>query len=97
MPAPPPIWMPRWPIITARWSRAVRQTADALTEVASLADQRQQQKLALDSAGRAFDLAKERYRLGLSGQIPMLTAEATLAGGAPADGGAGGRRPPTSA
>ena len=57
---------------------AVRQTADALTEVASLADQRQQQKLALDSAMRAFDLAKERYRLGLSGQIPMLTAEATL-------------------
>jgi len=57
---------------------AVRQTANALTEVASLADQRQQQKLALDSATRAFDLAKERYRLGLSGQIPMLTAEATL-------------------
>jgi NodT family efflux transporter outer membrane factor (OMF) lipoprotein len=58
--------------------RAVRQTADALTEVESLADQRQQQKLALDSAARAFDLAKERYRLGLSGQIPMLTAESTL-------------------
>ena len=57
---------------------AVRQTADALTQVASLADQRQQQKLALDSAERAFGLAKERYRLGLSGQIPMLTAEATL-------------------
>jgi NodT family efflux transporter outer membrane factor (OMF) lipoprotein len=57
---------------------AVRQTSDALTEVASLADQRQQQQLALDSASRAFDLAKERYRLGLSGQIPMLTAEATL-------------------
>jgi NodT family efflux transporter outer membrane factor (OMF) lipoprotein len=57
---------------------AVRQTADALTQVASLADQRVQQKLALDSAERAFDLAKERYRLGLSGQIPMLTAEATL-------------------
>ncbi|HET7085696.1 MAG TPA: efflux transporter outer membrane subunit [Rhizomicrobium sp.] len=57
---------------------AVRQTADALSQVASLADQRQQQKLALDSAARAFDLAKERYRLGLSGQIPMLTAEATL-------------------
>jgi NodT family efflux transporter outer membrane factor (OMF) lipoprotein len=58
--------------------RAVRQAADALTEVSSLADQRQQQKLALDSAARAFELAKERYRLGLSGQIPMLTAEATL-------------------
>jgi len=57
---------------------AVRQTADALSEVASLAEQRQQQQLALESASRAFDLAKERYRLGLSGQIPMLTAEATL-------------------
>jgi len=57
---------------------AVRQTSDALTRVASLADQRRQQQLALDSASRAFDLAKERYRLGLSGQIPMLTAEATL-------------------
>jgi NodT family efflux transporter outer membrane factor (OMF) lipoprotein len=57
---------------------AVRQTSDALTQVASLADQRAQQKLALDSATRAFDLARERYRLGLSGQIPMLTAEATL-------------------
>jgi outer membrane protein TolC len=58
--------------------RAVRQAADALTEVSSLVDQRRQQTLALDSANRAFELAKERYRLGLSGQIPMLTAEATL-------------------
>jgi NodT family efflux transporter outer membrane factor (OMF) lipoprotein len=57
---------------------AVHQTADALTEVASLADQRQQQQLAVDSAARAFDLARERYRLGLSEQIPMLAAEATL-------------------
>lgn len=57
---------------------AVRQTSDALTQVASLADQRQQQQLALESASRAFNLARERYRLGLSGQIPMLTAEATL-------------------
>jgi len=57
---------------------AVRQTADALTQVSSLEDQRKQQQLALDSAGRAFRLAEERYRLGLSGQIPMLTAESTL-------------------
>jgi NodT family efflux transporter outer membrane factor (OMF) lipoprotein len=57
---------------------AVRQTSDALTQVASLAEERREQQLALDSAGRAFDLAKERYRLGLSGQIPLLTAEATL-------------------
>ncbi len=57
---------------------AVRQTADALTQVASLADQRIEQQKALDSAGRALKLAEERYRLGLSGQIPMLTAESTL-------------------
>ncbi len=57
---------------------AVHQTADALTEVASLADQRHQQQQAVDSASRAFELARERYRLGLSEQIPMLAAEATL-------------------
>ena len=57
---------------------AVRQTSDALTEVASLADQHQQQQQALDSAARAFELARERYRLGLSDQILLLTAEATL-------------------
>lgn len=57
---------------------AVRQTADALTQVATLAQQRGQQQAALESADRAFALAKERYRLGLSGQIPMLTAESTL-------------------
>ena len=57
---------------------AVRQTADALTQVASLADQRVEQQKALDSAAHALALAEERYRLGLSDQIPMLTAEATL-------------------
>ncbi|MDB5735272.1 MAG: transporter [Alphaproteobacteria bacterium] len=57
---------------------AVRQTADALTQVASLSDQRLEQQKALDSASRALKLAEERYRLGLSGQIPMLTAESTL-------------------
>jgi NodT family efflux transporter outer membrane factor (OMF) lipoprotein len=57
---------------------AVRQTADALTQVASLADQKTEQQKALDSATRALALAEERYRLGLSGQIPMLTAESTL-------------------
>ncbi len=57
---------------------AIRQTADALTQVAALTEQHAQQQAALDSADRAFALAKERYRLGLSGQIPMLTAESTL-------------------
>jgi outer membrane protein TolC len=49
-----------------------------MTDVNSLARQRGQQQAALDSAGRALKLAEERYRLGLSDQIPMLTAEATL-------------------
>jgi NodT family efflux transporter outer membrane factor (OMF) lipoprotein len=57
---------------------AIRQSADALTDVRSLEHQRGQQQTALDSADHAFRLAEERYRLGLSGQIPMLTAEATL-------------------
>jgi NodT family efflux transporter outer membrane factor (OMF) lipoprotein len=57
---------------------AVRQTADAMTEVKSLAGQRADQQAALDSATRAFRLAEERYSSGLSDQIPMLTAEATL-------------------
>ena len=57
---------------------AVKQTADAMTEVKSLAGQRADQQAALDSATRAFRLAEERYRSGLSDQIPMLTAEATL-------------------
>jgi len=49
-----------------------------MTEVKSLAGQRADQQAALDSATRAFRLAEERYRSGLSDQIPMLTAEATL-------------------
>jgi NodT family efflux transporter outer membrane factor (OMF) lipoprotein len=57
---------------------AVKQTADAMTEVKSLAAQRADQQAAVDSAARAFRLAEERYKDGLSGQIPMLTAEATL-------------------
>ena len=57
---------------------AVRQTSDALTEVASLADQLREQQLAVESAMRAFELARQSYRLGLSEQIPMLVAEGTL-------------------
>jgi outer membrane protein TolC len=57
---------------------AVRQTADALTQVQSLAARRERQQAVLDSAGRALGLAEERYRLGLSDQIPVLTAEGML-------------------
>jgi NodT family efflux transporter outer membrane factor (OMF) lipoprotein len=57
---------------------AVRQTEDAMTEVASLESQRADQQAALDSAARSFALAQTRYRTGLSDQILMLNAESTL-------------------
>jgi outer membrane protein TolC len=57
---------------------AIKQTADAMTQVKSLSGARPDQQAALDSATRAFSLAEERYKDGLSDQIPMLTAESTL-------------------
>lgn len=57
---------------------AVRQTADAMTQVQSLESQRADQQDALDSATRALALAESRYKSGLSDQIPMLNAESTL-------------------
>jgi NodT family efflux transporter outer membrane factor (OMF) lipoprotein len=57
---------------------AVKQAADAMTEVKSLTAERADQLAALDSATKAFALAEERYKDGLSDQIPVLTAEATL-------------------
>ena len=57
---------------------AIKQTADAMTEVQSLAAQRGHQEDAVKSAGRAYEIARERYRSGLATQLPMLTAEATL-------------------
>ncbi|HUO01546.1 MAG TPA: TolC family protein, partial [Rhizomicrobium sp.] len=57
---------------------AVRQTADAMTQVTSLESQRTDQQAALDSATRSFALAQTRYRTGLSDQIVMLNAESTL-------------------
>lgn len=57
---------------------AIRQTADAITQIRSLDAQRGEQQAAVDSAGRAFKLAEERYRDGLADQIAMLTAENTL-------------------
>jgi NodT family efflux transporter outer membrane factor (OMF) lipoprotein len=57
---------------------AIKQAADAMTEVKSLAAQRADQQTALDSAANGFALAEERYKDGLSNQLPMLTAEETL-------------------
>jgi NodT family efflux transporter outer membrane factor (OMF) lipoprotein len=57
---------------------AVRQTGDSLTEIKSLANRRAREQDVLDSATRAFRLAEERYRLGVSDQITVLTAESLL-------------------
>src|SRR5205085_4997594 len=57
---------------------AIKQTADAITQVRSLSVQRARQQEAVTSAARAFEIAQERYRSGLATQLPMLTAEATL-------------------
>ena len=57
---------------------AIKQTADAMTQVRSLAIQRARQQEAVTSAARAFEIAEERYRSGLATQLPVLTAEATL-------------------
>jgi NodT family efflux transporter outer membrane factor (OMF) lipoprotein len=57
---------------------AVRQTADALTQIKSLEGRRRRQQDVLDSAARALKLAEERYRLGVSDQITVLTAESLL-------------------
>ncbi|HSS14976.1 MAG TPA: efflux transporter outer membrane subunit, partial [Rhizomicrobium sp.] len=57
---------------------AIKQTADAMTQVKSLEAQRVQQQDAVTSAEKAFRIAQDRYRSGLQTQLPMLTAEATL-------------------
>ncbi|HVV26783.1 MAG TPA: efflux transporter outer membrane subunit [Rhizomicrobium sp.] len=57
---------------------AIKQTADAMTQVKSLTAQRRQQQDAVVSAERAFRIAEDRYRSGLDTQLPMLTTESTL-------------------
>ncbi len=57
---------------------AIKQTADAMTQVKSLAAQRTQQADAVINAQRAYEIALDRYRSGLDTQLPMLTAESTL-------------------
>ena len=57
---------------------AIKQAADAMTQVKSLKGQRAEQDAALSSAEKSFALAEERYKAGLSNQIVMLNAESTL-------------------
>ena len=57
---------------------AVKDTADALTDLRSLESQAGDQKTALSDAQESFDLARERYRSGLLPQQTMLDAESLL-------------------
>ncbi|HVZ68647.1 MAG TPA: efflux transporter outer membrane subunit [Rhizomicrobium sp.] len=57
---------------------AVKQTADALTQLKSLEDQAGQQRAALAASEESFRLAQSRYRNGLSPQLNVLDAENIL-------------------
>jgi NodT family efflux transporter outer membrane factor (OMF) lipoprotein len=54
---------------------AVKQTADALTELRTIQDQTNDQRQALAAAEESFRMAQERYRSGLSPQLNVLSAE----------------------
>ena len=54
---------------------ALREVADALTSRMALDTQIAHQRTALTAATEAAELARIRYRAGLSNQLPMLTAE----------------------
>ena len=79
MPAPPPISMLAVADYNGAVVDAIKQTADAMTQVKSLAAQRGA------AAGRGGQRRhapsgspQDRYRSGLATQLPMLTAESTL-------------------
>jgi NodT family efflux transporter outer membrane factor (OMF) lipoprotein len=57
---------------------AVRQTADAVTNIQSLQNQSADQRSALSDAQASFDLSVQRYRSGLSPQQNTLDAESLL-------------------
>jgi NodT family efflux transporter outer membrane factor (OMF) lipoprotein len=57
---------------------AVKQTADAITQLQALEGQATQQGEALRASNASFDLATRRYRSGLSPQLNVLNAEDIL-------------------
>lgn len=57
---------------------AVRDTADQLTSLQSLARQRVAQTQAQAAAESAYDLAQQRYGAGLSGYLTLLGAESAV-------------------
>lgn len=59
---------------------AVRDVADALSRGDSLMRQRAESQRSMVAAQAAYDLAKSRYRSGLSSQLTVLNAETQLLG-----------------
>jgi len=57
---------------------AVKEAADALTQLRSLQDQAGEQRAALAASEDSFRLAQSRYRNGLNPQLNVLDAENTL-------------------
>ncbi len=54
---------------------AIKQSADAMTQVSSLAQQRAELENSLASAEKSFAFAQTRYKTGLSDQVTLLGAE----------------------
>jgi NodT family efflux transporter outer membrane factor (OMF) lipoprotein len=57
---------------------ALRDTSDQLTSVRAVARQRDDQRLALDAARNAYDLALMRYRDGLGTYLTVLSVESEV-------------------
>ncbi len=57
---------------------AVREVADALQSLQSIARQQTEQALAQTATDSAFDFATQRYRAGLSNQLTLLNAETAM-------------------
>jgi NodT family efflux transporter outer membrane factor (OMF) lipoprotein len=57
---------------------AVRETADAVAALQSLARQRSEQAQALQSAESAYEIAVQRYRAGLGNYLNVLSAETAV-------------------
>ncbi len=57
---------------------AVKEAADALTQLRALEEQAVQQRAALDASQESFRLAQSRYRNGLNPQLNVLDAQNVL-------------------
>lgn len=57
---------------------ALREVADSLSSLRSVAAQRIEQQLAVDAAGKAYDLAVLRYREGVGSYLQVLATEDQL-------------------